>query len=158
MHGQLRLNEWINLSCMKDERKNWLAFPSSLFGVLLMVRDFSGHHVAGSMSFSFFFLSLSLSFWLYSCRYITLCSLNGVLLSLFRFYYHVLMVYICRVLFNRHSCRLEHQQKKKKSMLNFERLYSRTIIHIRYFSPHMFFVVTVNAKWVLGVSWFFFPC
>lgn len=60
MHGQLRLNEWINLSCMKGERKNWLAFPSSLFGVLLMVRDFSGHHVAGSMSFSFS-LSLSLS-------------------------------------------------------------------------------------------------
>lgn len=64
MHGQLRLNEWINLSCMKDERKNWLVFPSSLFWVLLMVRDFGGHHVVGSMSFSSFLCFLPNSFFL----------------------------------------------------------------------------------------------
>jgi hypothetical protein len=39
---------------MRDERKDWVAFPSSLFGILLMVHDFSGHHVGGSMPFSFF--------------------------------------------------------------------------------------------------------
>ncbi len=65
-------------------------------------------------------------------------------------------VYLCGVLFNRHSCRIEHQQRRRgKLMLNFERLYSHAIILVLYFLSHIDLIVTVNVNWVCGVSWFF---
>ena len=80
VHGQLHLNEWINLDCMREERKNWLAFPSSLFEV---ITDGAWLQWTSRRRFNVVFstlsLSLSLPLWRESCCYIVSCSWPGLL-------------------------------------------------------------------------------
>lgn len=162
LYGQLHLNEWINLSCMREiNGRIGQHFLHFYLGVVLMVRDSSGHHVARSMSF-FFSLSLPslFSFVLTSLSFVTLYCVHRT-----EYFFHsfalttiYFSMYICWECCSLDVCTQIENIDKRGKKINAE-FRMPTLVYYQSFPrlplfPRSFLVI-VNAKWLLRVSWFF---